>query len=355
MVLDPIPQSLPVHCLGSRPQPPTSPRTAPTGTHEVSQILSRRLNTWQKIHRTTLEGGWYRFVNSVSYTHDSFVFFLWGEDRHMKRGSTRQTRGATEHKRGATEEKRGATTQELQQHKRELQQDKREMTWAAERTSGRYHSMKWVSNTHSSSNHLEPPNPPNTIILSPTMEAVWQLRPFGANFETTRYQKKGPFVESLSRLTCVCDWVWAFYVKEFNVHECMRHFMWMNSPSHYRGVPAYMNACGHFLWMNSLYLNECSILSIRNDHMHSYGQIRCIWMDAAFYVNEFLGSLSRRTCVYVCMHIRWIRSLEYGCMRWIHSLKYGCMPHEKLLGITWVSNPATRKDLAARTYGVFWY
>ena len=34
-------------------------------------------------------------------------------------------------------------------------------------------------------------------------------------------------------------------------------------------------------------------------------------------------------------------------------------PHEKLLGIidgiTWVSNPATRKDLAASTWGVFWY
>jgi len=30
-------------------------------------------------------------------------------------------------------------------------------------------------------------------------------------------------------------------------------------------------------------------------------------------------------------------------------------PHEKLPGITWVSNPATRKDLAARTWGVFWY
>ena len=31
------------------------------------------------------------------------------------------------------------------------------------------------------------------------------------------------------------------------------------------------------------------------------------------------------------------------------------IPHEKLLGMTWVSNPATRKDLAARTWGVFWY
>jgi len=31
------------------------------------------------------------------------------------------------------------------------------------------------------------------------------------------------------------------------------------------------------------------------------------------------------------------------------------IPHEKLLGITWASNPATRKDLAARTWGVFWY
>ena len=30
-------------------------------------------------------------------------------------------------------------------------------------------------------------------------------------------------------------------------------------------------------------------------------------------------------------------------------------PHEKLPGITWVSNPATRKYLAARTCGVFWY
>ena len=31
------------------------------------------------------------------------------------------------------------------------------------------------------------------------------------------------------------------------------------------------------------------------------------------------------------------------------------MPHEKLLGRTWVSNPATRKDRAARTWDVFWY
>ena len=30
-------------------------------------------------------------------------------------------------------------------------------------------------------------------------------------------------------------------------------------------------------------------------------------------------------------------------------------PHEKLLGTTWVSNPATIKDLAARNWGVFWY
>jgi len=31
------------------------------------------------------------------------------------------------------------------------------------------------------------------------------------------------------------------------------------------------------------------------------------------------------------------------------------VPHEKLHGIRRVSNPATRKDLAARTWGVFWY
>jgi len=30
-------------------------------------------------------------------------------------------------------------------------------------------------------------------------------------------------------------------------------------------------------------------------------------------------------------------------------------PHEKPHGIRRVSNPATRKDLAARTWGVFWY
>jgi len=29
--------------------------------------------------------------------------------------------------------------------------------------------------------------------------------------------------------------------------------------------------------------------------------------------------------------------------------------HFFFLGITWVSNPATRQDLAARTWGVFWY
>jgi len=31
------------------------------------------------------------------------------------------------------------------------------------------------------------------------------------------------------------------------------------------------------------------------------------------------------------------------------------LPHEKLHGITWVSNPATRKDLVARTWGVILY
>jgi len=30
-------------------------------------------------------------------------------------------------------------------------------------------------------------------------------------------------------------------------------------------------------------------------------------------------------------------------------------PHETLLGTQRVSNPATRRDLAARTWGVFWY
>ena len=31
------------------------------------------------------------------------------------------------------------------------------------------------------------------------------------------------------------------------------------------------------------------------------------------------------------------------------------IPHEKLLLITWVLSPATRKDLAAGTWGVLWY
>mmetsp|Transcript_62410 Transcript_62410/g.146674 ORF Transcript_62410/g.146674 Transcript_62410/m.146674 type:complete len:270 (-) Transcript_62410:128-937(-) len=61
--------------------------------------------------------------------------------------------------------------------------------------------MFLVSNVHSSSNHLLPPNPPKTSILSPTIVAVWQFRGFGTNLDTTRYQKKGPFVLSLSRLT----------------------------------------------------------------------------------------------------------------------------------------------------------
>jgi len=38
----------------------------------------------------------------------------------------------------------------------------------------------------------------------------------------------------------------------------------------------------------------------------------------------------------------------------IHVLLY-CTPHETLLGTQRVSNPANRKDLAARTWGVFWY
>jgi len=169
-------------------------------------------------------------------------------------------------------------------------------------------------------------------VLCQRIQRTWMYAAFYVN----------EVAESLSRRTCVYECMWSFLMDEFAVFEWMQH---------YECIWSFLRVW----WMNLLYLNECSILSIRNDHMHSYGQIRCIWMDAAFYVNEFLGSLSRRTCVYVCMHIRWIRSLEYGCMRWIHSLKYGCMPHEKLLGITWVSNPATRKDLAARTYGVFWY
>jgi len=41
----------------------------------------------------------------------------------------------------------------------------------------------------------------------------------------------------------------------------------------------------------------------------------------------------------------------FACL-YYYGLTY---PHEKLPGITWVSNLVTRKDLAARTCGVFWY
>jgi len=69
MVLDPIPQSLPVHFFGSRPQPPTSPHDATYCTHtteislkkfhlrfmqgiSVEKFLKRQLNA-----PMTLQGG----------------------------------------------------------------------------------------------------------------------------------------------------------------------------------------------------------------------------------------------------------------------------------------------------------
>jgi len=42
MVLDPIPQSLPVHFFGSRPQPPTSPRGQQYRSSWISECLQQR-------------------------------------------------------------------------------------------------------------------------------------------------------------------------------------------------------------------------------------------------------------------------------------------------------------------------
>ena len=57
MVLDPIPQSLPVHFFGSRPQPPTSPRTLPTrGTWgRGCRTVPKRL-VWGNLVTTTKDG-----------------------------------------------------------------------------------------------------------------------------------------------------------------------------------------------------------------------------------------------------------------------------------------------------------
>ena len=41
--------------------------------------------------------------------------------------------------------------------------------------------------------------------------------------------------------------------------------------------------------------------------------------------------------------------INKACMSILHT------PHKNLLRTQRVSNPATRKDLAARTWGVFWY
>jgi len=43
------------------------------------------------------------------------------------------------------------------------------------------------------------------------------------------------------------------------------------------------------------------------------------------------------------------------CREKYHHDMIVAFPHEKLHGIRRVSNPATRKDLDARTWGVFWY
>ena len=63
------------------------------------------------------------------------------------------------------------------------------------------------------------------------------------------------------------------------------------------------------------------------------------------------------TYMRIIYHIHIYQNMSTICtyMRIIYHIHiYENMPHEKLLGITWVTNPATRKDLAARTWGVFW-
>ena len=56
------------------------------------------------------------------------------------------------------------------------------------------------------------------------------------------------------------------------------------------------------------------------------------------------------TYTYIHMHMHMC-----VCVYIAHKHTYRYIPHEKLHGIRWVLTPATRKDLAARTWGVFWY
>jgi len=55
MVLDPIPQSLPVHFFGSRPQPPTSPKSTCTSVGHLWDFIADAREEWP-IKRTYKRG-----------------------------------------------------------------------------------------------------------------------------------------------------------------------------------------------------------------------------------------------------------------------------------------------------------
>ena len=75
MVLDPIPQSLPVHFFGSRPQPPTSPRDVCRGIkHSDSDYdeaeLSLQIHTQKSITRAYIHTNihTYKYIHKTNYT-----------------------------------------------------------------------------------------------------------------------------------------------------------------------------------------------------------------------------------------------------------------------------------------------
>jgi len=67
----------------------------------------------------------------------------------------------------------------------------------------------------------------------------------------------------------------------------------------------------------------------------------------------------RITCMRMSMYVFGYMSVSDICRPRVCMHTYDkntyANTHENLLGITWVSNPAIRKDLAARSWGVFWY
>ena len=88
MVLDPIPQSLPVHFFGSRPQPPTSPSLAQSILYSRIHLVNIYEFTYQFVSYLQRQSTWRvphdSFIVHISmhplfmYLHTSlFIYLLW--------------------------------------------------------------------------------------------------------------------------------------------------------------------------------------------------------------------------------------------------------------------------------------